>query len=61
MRGAGWGFTEHVVDRGKGEPLGRQVTDLNRNGDLDIVSIAWDDHKNLHLWRNDAVQDPPSR
>jgi hypothetical protein len=56
-----WGFTEHVVDRGKESHLGTQVTDLNRNGDLDIVSIAWDDHKNLHLWRNDAVQDPPPR
>jgi hypothetical protein len=21
------------------------------------VSIAWDDYKNLHLWRNDAVQE----
>jgi hypothetical protein len=25
------------------------------HGDLDIVSIAWDDYRFLHLWRNDAV------
>jgi hypothetical protein len=50
-------FAEHVVDRGKESHLGTQVADLNRGGDLDIVSIAWDDYENLHLWRNDAVQE----
>jgi len=24
------------------------------DGDLEIVSIAWDDYRYLHLWRNDA-------
>ena len=33
------------------------VADLDRDGDLDTVSIAWDDYENLHLWRNDAVQE----
>jgi hypothetical protein len=50
-------FAEHVVDRGKESHLGTQVTDLDRDGDLDTVSIAWDDYENLHLWRNDAVQE----
>ena len=30
--------------------------DLDSDGDLDIVSIAWDNYKFLHVWRNDAVK-----
>jgi hypothetical protein len=46
-------FTEHIVDRGKESHLGARVADMDGDGDLDIVSAAWDDYRYLHLWRND--------
>jgi hypothetical protein len=48
-------FTEHIADRGKESHLGTQLSDLDGDGDLDIVSIAWDYYKFLHVWRNDAI------
>jgi hypothetical protein len=30
------------------------IVDINSDGDLEIVSIAWDEYQFLHLWRNDA-------
>jgi hypothetical protein len=51
-RGSDW--VEQIVDEGKESHLGARVADLNRDGDLEIVSIAWDDYPYLHLWRNDA-------
>lgn len=49
-------FTERVADRGKESHLGALVTDMDNDGDLDIVSAAWDYYKYLHLWRNDAIK-----
>ena len=49
-------FTEHIADTGKESHLGALVTDMDNDGDLDIVSAAWDYYKFLHLWRNDAVK-----
>ena len=46
-------FTEHIADRGKESHLGARVADMDNDGDLDIVSVAWDYHQYLHLWRND--------
>ena len=46
-------FTERLIDRGRESHLGTQVCDLDRDGDLDIVSIAWNNYQPLHLWRND--------
>lgn len=48
-------FTPHTVDQGKESHLGTQLTDLDGDGDLDIVSIAWREPKYLHVWRNDAI------
>jgi hypothetical protein len=52
-------FTEHVLDRGKESHLGTLAADLDGDGDLDLVSIGWDRHQFLHLWRNDAIPSPP--
>jgi hypothetical protein len=53
-------LTEHVVDREKESHLGAQAVDIDGDGDLDIVSIAWDDYTKIHLWRNDAVTSAPT-
>ena len=37
---------------------GSALVDLDGDGDLDLVSIAWDDYKFLHVWRNDAISKP---
>jgi hypothetical protein len=49
-------FKEHIADRGKESHLGALVVDMDNDGDLDIVSAAWDYYQYLHLWRNDAVK-----
>ena len=49
-------FTAHLVDKGKESHLGTRLTDLDGDGDLDVVSIAWDESQNVHVWRNDAIQ-----
>jgi hypothetical protein len=49
-------FTEHIADRGKESHLGALAADMDNDGDLDIVSAAWDYYQYLHLWRNDAVK-----
>ena len=47
-------FTKHVLDQGKESHLGTQLTDLDGDGDLDLMSVGWDQPKFLHVWRNDA-------
>lgn len=49
-------FTMHPADKGHESHLGTQLSDLDSDGDLDIVSIAWDNYKFLHVWRNDAIK-----
>jgi hypothetical protein len=49
-------FTEHIADRGKESHLGALVADMDSDGDLDIISAAWDNYQYLHLWRNDAIK-----
>jgi FG-GAP-like repeat len=46
-------FTERVLDTGKESHLGTQFADLDNDGDLDLASVAWDNYKFLHIWRND--------
>lgn len=48
-------FRRHLVDFGKESHLGARLADMDEDGDLDIVSIAWNDFQYLHLWRNDAI------
>lgn len=48
-------FTEQLVDTGKECHLGTLFSDLDKDGDLDIVGHAWDNYSFMHLWRNDAI------
>ncbi|MCP4543857.1 MAG: hypothetical protein GY832_42630 [Chloroflexi bacterium] len=47
-------FTEHEVSTGRESHLSARPVDLDGDGDLDIVSIAWDESDLVHLWRNDG-------
>jgi hypothetical protein len=58
-RAATW--KEHVVSQGIENHLGARVVDLDGDGDLDIIGIAWDKFQNLTIWRNDAIISPRSR
>lgn len=49
-------FSMHVADTGHESHLGTQLADLDSDGDLDVISIAWDNYKYLHVWRNDAIK-----
>ena len=49
-------FSKQELDRGKESHLGAQPYDMDGDGDLDIISIGWDQHKFVHLWRNDALR-----
>ena len=48
-------FRMHMIDRGMESHLGTRLIDLDGDGDLDLVSIAWDEDQNVHMWRNDAI------
>lgn len=43
-------------DKGRESHLGARLFDLDGDGDLDMVSIGWDHHQYLHVWRNDAMK-----
>lgn len=47
-------WADTVVDSGKESHLGARLVDLNGDGSLDIVSIAYDAFTDLHVWRNDS-------
>jgi hypothetical protein len=49
-------FTMYSPDKGHESHLGTRLSDLDSDGDPDIVSIAWDNYKFLHVWRNDAIK-----
>lgn len=47
-------FEKQLVDSGKESHLGARLYDIDHDGDLDIVSTAWDQHQYMHLWINNA-------
>jgi hypothetical protein len=48
-----------VIDHSNKEShLGTLLFDMDSDGDLDILSIAWNNYRFLHLWRNDAIIKP---
>jgi len=50
------GFSASEIDSGKENHLGARAFDMDGDGDLDILGIGWDQHKFVHLWRNDAIR-----
>ena len=50
--GAG-NFRKNTIDTGKENHLGTRLADLDSDGDLDIAGAAWDNHRWMHVWRND--------
>jgi hypothetical protein len=46
-------FTERLMDTGKEHHIGTRLVDLDRDGDLDVISFGWDQHQFLHSWRNE--------
>jgi len=52
----GQSWHEHLLDQGKESHKGAQAVDLDGDGDLDIVSIAFFGFADLHIWRNDSVR-----
>ncbi len=50
------GFSVSEIDKGKENHLGARAFDMDGDADLDILGIGWDQHKFVHLWRNDAIQ-----
>jgi hypothetical protein len=53
--GDGKSWTPHVVDTGKDSHSGARAVDIDGDGDLDIVSIAFDNYQDIRLWRNDVI------
>jgi hypothetical protein len=51
--GGGKSWKEHVISQGKESHKGANAVDLDGDGDLDLVSIAYFGFKDLHIWRND--------
>jgi hypothetical protein len=49
----GKSWKEHIISEGKESHKGANAVDLDGDGDLDLVSIAYFGFKDLHVWRND--------
>jgi hypothetical protein len=53
-------FIEQLVGEGLESHLGARAIDLDGDGDLDVISIAWDAAGTIHAWRNGAIDGMPS-
>ena len=51
-------FTEHLAGSGI-ESHGLVVSDMDNDGDFDIINIGWNDYQSLHFRENKATQIPP--
>jgi hypothetical protein len=49
----GKAWKERVISEGKESHKGANAVDLDGDGDLDLVSLAYFGFKDLHVWRND--------
>ncbi|MEM7571511.1 MAG: VCBS repeat-containing protein [Bacteroidota bacterium] len=49
-------FSKLEIDHGKESHLGTQAHDVDGDGDLDLVSIGWDEPNYIHLWLNRAIE-----
>ena len=56
--GVGGSWTEHVVYTGDEHHDGAQVVDIDGDGDLDIISIGWENPRVL-LYENRAIESGP--
>jgi hypothetical protein len=54
-RGISW--KAHIVHIGDEHHDGTRVTDIDSDGDLDIISIGWS-HPNVILYENKAIENP---
>ncbi len=52
-------FNKISIDEGKESHLGTKLADLDKDGDLDLVSAGWDQYQFIHVWRNDAIPSDP--
>ena len=55
-RGNGAAWIQHLIARGdRSNHLGTQTDDLDKDGDLDVVSIGWQQFNAVHLWVNPGL------
>ena len=55
-RGQGAAWRPVVVERGPhSSHLGAKLADLDGDGAAEVVSIAWQDYRHVHLWKGRAV------
>lgn len=52
-------FKEYIIDKEKENHLGARLSDLDNDGDLDIIGFGWESFKYLHVWENISLK--PSR